>query len=174
MRSFVALTILFFCGSAISCGIAGHYTQSTSSMMPNIGIGDHFSTIEITSKELNPIERFDIVVYKPQLSKVDVGAEENTKFVHRVIGLPNEKLEIKKGAIYINEKLLNEPFEKTVGGVDFPPTQILENEYFLLGDNRPNSMDSRYWNKPTIKREEIYGRVTTIIHKEDWEKGKRW
>ena len=70
--------------------------------------------------------------------------------------------------------VLDEPFEKTIGGIDFPATQISENEYFLLGDNRPNSLDGRYWNKPTIKREEIYGKVNTIIHKEDWDNGKRW
>lgn len=174
MRSFVVCTILVLCCLAINCGVAGHYIQSTSSMMPNIGIGDHFTTIEIKNNELNPIERFDIVIYKPQPSKIDVGAIENTRFAHRVVGMPNEKIEIKKGGIYINDKLLDEPFEKTIGGIDFPATQISENEYFLLGDNRPNSLDSRYWNKPTIKREEIYGKVNTIIHKEDWDNGKRW
>ena len=89
--------------------------------------------------------------------------------------MPNEKIEIKKGEIYINDNLLDESsFEKNVGGIDFPATTIPENEYFLLGDNRPNSLDSRYWKKPTIKREDIYGKVTTIIRKEDYDKGKRW
>jgi signal peptidase I len=143
-------------------------------MLPNIGIGDHLGTVEIKSDDLNPIERFDIVVYKPQPSRGIAEAEKNARFVHRVIGLPNEKIEIKKGAVYINDELLIENFEKIPGGIDFNSTVIPENEYFLLGDDRPQSLDSRYWNKPTIKREDIYGKVTTIIRKEDWDKGKRW
>lgn len=174
MRTFIVCKILVFCCLAIGCGVAGHYVQPTGSMIPNIGIGDHLTTIEIKNNELNPIERFDIVVYKPQPSKIDVGATENVRFAHRVIGMPNEKIEIKKGEIYINDKLLSETFERNIGGIDFPATQIPEGAYFLLGDNRPNSLDSRYWNKPTIRREEIYGKVNTIIHKDDWDKGKRW
>ena len=175
MKTFTVCTILIFCCLAIGCGIAGHYIQSTNSMSPTIGIGDHFTTIEIKNNDINPTKRFDIVVYKPQPSKEKIGLDEKTKFAHRVIGMPNEKIEIKRDEIYINDKLLNESsFEKNVGGIDFPATSIPENEYFLLGDNRPNSLDSRYWIKPTIKREDIYGKVNTIIHKEDWDKGKRW
>jgi signal peptidase I len=175
MKTFIVCTILVFCYFSISCGIAGHYVQATNSMSPTIGIGDHFTSIEIKSKTLNPIERFDIVIYKSQPSKVKVEFDEKTKFTHRVIGMPNEKIEIKKGKIYINDNLLDESsFEKNVGGIDFPATTIPENEYFLLGDNRPNSLDSRYWIKPTIKREDIYGKVTTIVRKEDYDKGKRW
>ncbi|MBA3785512.1 MAG: signal peptidase I [Acidobacteria bacterium] len=174
MRVFVVCTILVFCCLAIGCGLGGHYVQSTDSMSPTIGIGDHFTTIELKSKTLNPIERFDIVVYKPQPSKANIETEENTRFTHRVIGLPNEKIEIKKSVIYINNKLLGETFEKIAGGIDYPATAIPDNEYFLLGDNRPQSLDSRFWNKPTIRREDIYGKVNTIVHKEDWDKGKRW
>jgi signal peptidase I len=141
-------------------------------MSPTINIGDHLGTVEIKSNKLNPIERFDIVVYKAQPTKINVG--EVKYLAHRVVGLPNEKIEIKKGAVFINDKLLEEPFERNVGGPDFPAPTIPENEYFLLGDNRPNSLDSRYWNKPTIKRENIYGKVTTIVRKEDYDKGKRW
>lgn len=174
MKTFLACVVLVFCCLVIGCGLGGHYIQSTGSMLPTIGIGDHFTTYEIKSEDLNPIVRFDIVVYKPQPTEVDVGVKENTRFAHRIIGLPNEKIEIKNGAIYINDNLLNENFEKFVGGKDFRAITIPEGEYFLLGDNRPNSMDSRFWNKPTIKREDIYGKVTKIIPKEDWDKGKRW
>ena len=174
MRALIVCTIFVFCCLAISCGIGGHYIQATNSMSPNIEIGDHFTTFEIKSNNLNPIERFDIVVYKPQPNKANLEGEKDTRLVHRVIGLPGEKIEIKKGAIYINGNLLDEPFKKNVGGIDFPATSIPENQYFLLGDNRPNSLDSRYWNKPTITREEIYGKVSNVIRKEDYDKGKRW
>ena len=85
-----------------------------------------------------------------------------------------KKIEIKKGLIYINDNLVNETFGKIEEGKDFPAVKIPENEYFLVGDNRPQSIDSRYWEKPTIKREDIYGKVTTIISKADYDNGKRW
>ena len=144
-------------------------------MLPTIEIGDHLGTFEIKSETLNSLERFDIIVYKPQAIKVKgLTLDKNSRFVHRVIGLPNETIEIKKGLIYINGNLIEEPFKKIEEERDFPSTKIPAGEYFLLGDNRPDSMDSRYWNKPTIKREDIYGKVGTIVSKEDYDKGKRW
>ena len=144
-------------------------------MSPTIEIGDHFGTFEIKDNNINRIKRFDIVVYKLQPNNAKVEMDIKTKLVHRVVGMPNEKIEIKKGLVYINDRLLDESsFEKTVGGIDFPSTTIPENEYFLLGDNRPKSLDSRYWIKPTITREDIYGKVGSIIRKEDYAKGKRW
>jgi signal peptidase I len=173
MRTFVVCAILVFCCLAIGCGLMGHYTASTESMMPTIGIGDHFVAIEVKSDTLNPINRFDIVVYKPQLSKFNSKIDVDSKFVSRIVGLPNDKLEVKDGKIFINDKLLDEPFEKIAGGKDFSAVTIPENEYFLLGDNRPNSLDSRYWDKSTISRKDIYGKVERIVHKDDWDKGKR-
>ncbi len=173
MRVFIYGAILIICCLAISCGVAGHYIQSTGAMLPTIGIGDHLGTVEIKNEKLNPIERFDIVIYKPQSAK-GLPLEENARFVHRVIGLPNETVEIKKGLIYINGNLIEEYFKKIEEEKDFPAVKIPEGEYFLLGDNRSESLDSRYWNKPTIKREDIYGKVGTIISKEDYDKGKRW
>lgn len=175
MRTFIVYAILVFCCLAIGCGIGGHYVQSTVSMLPNIATGDHVGTVEIKSNSLNPIERFDIVVYQAQATKHKVDFDiKSTVFIHRVIGMPKEKFEIKEGKVFINDKLLDEGFQKINGGEDFPAVNIPESEYLLLGDNRPQSLDSRYWNKPTIKREDIRGKVTTIIHKEDYDKGKRW
>ena len=74
----------------INCGIAGHYIQSTGAMLPTIGIGDHLATLEVKNETVNPIERFDIVIYKPQPVK-GMKLEENTRYVHRIVGLPNEK-----------------------------------------------------------------------------------
>ena len=173
MRTFIVCTISVFCCLVVGCGVGGHYIQSTGSMLPTIGIGDHMGTFEIKNETINPIERFDIVVYKPQ-SAAGMQIEENARFIHRVIGLPNETIEINKGLIYINGNLVKQPFKVIDGGIDFPATKIPKNEYFLLGDNRPQSLDSRFWNKPTIKREDIYGKVGNIISKEDYDKGKRW
>ncbi len=133
MRTFIVCAILVFCCLVIGCGVYGHYVQATDSMLPTIGIGDHLVTIEIKSKYVNPIKRFDIVVYQAQPAKVKVEFNEKTTiFVHRVIGLPNEKVEIKEGKVFINDKLLDETFQKIDGGVDFPVIIIPENEYFYV------------------------------------------
>lgn len=66
---------------------------------------------------------------------------------------------------------MEEPFDKIVDVNDpaknFPAMTIPNNEYFLLGDNRPESMDSRYWKPATVKREEILGKVIQITSAKD-------
>ncbi|MEP6849765.1 MAG: signal peptidase I [Acidobacteriota bacterium] len=172
MIRWLVIAVPLFLGS---CGIGAHYVQATNSMTPTIGIGDHLGSYEVKSNDLNPIKRFDIVVYKSQaLNFKWTGGDSATWFIHRVIGMPGERIAIRKGTVYINGQVLEEPFEHSPGGRDLPETQIPENEYFLLGDNRPNSMDGRFWMKPTISREDILGVITKIIKKEDYDNGKRW
>jgi len=78
--------------------------------------------------------------------------------------LPNEKTQIRNGTIFINDRLLEEPFEKeSWTESNFGPIVVPENEYFVLGDNRPNSADSRIWEPPTIKRKDILGKIIEII-----------
>lgn len=157
MRTFIFFTILVFCCLAIGCkGLA--YKVVTFSMSPTLKIGDAFTVNPFTDK----IERFDIVVYKPQPVEPKVEIDENALFVHRVIGIGGEKIEIKKGKVFINEVELNQPFEFSQSEDDFGPIVIPEGEFFLLGDNRSESLDSRYWKKPTIKREDIFSKVTNI------------
>ena len=108
-----------------------------------------------------------MVFNAPEWAKKITNDNEDTKYLKRVIGLPNEKIEIKENKIYINDKLLDEPFDKIVDSNDpmknFSPMTIPDNEYFLLGDNRPESMDSRYWKPATVKKEDILGKVGQII-----------
>jgi signal peptidase I len=91
-------------------------------------------------------------------------------FIFRVIGLPGETVEIRNGFVYINGSILQEPYKTIQGGPDFPSITIPENEYFFLGDNRPDSWDSRFWDPATIKREDIYGKVAKILpgYYKDW------
>jgi signal peptidase I len=76
-------------------------------------------------------------------------------------------LEIKDNKIFINSVLLEEPFEKIVSDEDtkksFGPIVIPDGHYFMMGDNRPNSFDSRFWKNPAISKEDISGKVVTFL-----------
>jgi len=134
-------------------------------MLPTIKIGntcivDQYSKIEI--------RRFDIVMFKAPEAATKLTRETgNVKYISRIIGLPNEKIEIKDSKVFINDKLLDESFEKLTDDrdtkKDFPAMIIPENEYFVMGDNRPQSFDSRFWKPATIKKEEVLGKVVEIL-----------
>ena len=89
--------------------------------------------------KLSSINRFDIIVLDEE--------KDNEKIIKRVIGLPGETVAIKKGKIYINDKVIDD--EYAYGETD--------DEYFILGDNRLISKDSRYFGP--IKDNEIKGKI---------------
>ncbi len=130
-------------------------------MSPTINPYDGLIADEITHKLGTEFERFDIVVFESP--PVPWDNNQRTKFVFRIIGLGGEKVELKKGKVFINDKPLEEPFQKAESNDDFASIVIPESEYFLLGDNRPNSWDSRFWKPATIKREDIYGKIIEIL-----------
>ncbi len=89
-------------------------------------------------------QRGDIVVFK---YPIDEALGENTKFIKRIIGLPGETVEIKDGAVYINGEKLEEDYINGTWTVenDGFTFEVPEDQYLMLGDNRNNSSDSRYW-----------------------------
>ena len=170
MRTFIVCTTLVFCCLGISC-TGWAYKVPTGNMIPTIQIGD---TCIINKFEYlsNPIQRFDIVVFSvPENVKKLTGESGDVRYMKRIVGLPNEKIEIKDNKLFINDKLLDEPFNKIIDAndpeKDFSAIVIPDNEYFLLGDNRPNSLDSRYWKPATIKKSDIFGKVVQIIPAEE-------
>ena len=90
-----------------------------------------------------------------------------TLYVKRVIGLPGEKLEIKKGRVYLNDSRqpLAEPYlkEKAIG--DFGPYEIPEGCYFVMGDNRNDSEDARFWNNTYVEQDKFLGKVIFRYYK---------
>ena len=137
----------------------------TGSMEPNLLIGDHLlvnkfvfaptrTALENTLLPIDPIKRGDILVFKyPEDPERD--------FIKRTIGLPGETVEVRDKTVYINGKALNEsyahflfptddPGTSESGGLDVPrrkwgPEVVPAGYYFMMGDNRDNSQDSRYW-----------------------------
>ena len=162
---------------AAGCGLGKYFSlrhnvAASEAMSPTIEPGDHFASVGIKNNDVDPIERFDIVVFKPPKTK-GMQIDEDTRYVFRVIALGGEKVEIKKGTVFINDRAIDESsFGKYPSTNDFKAVDVPAGEYFLLGDNRPNSADSRYIG--TIQRDAIEGKVNNIIRKDDYDKGKRW
>ena len=63
--------------------------------------------------------------------------------IKRLVGLPGETVAIRSGQVLINGEVLDEPYDVVQGGRDYAPVELGENAYFILGDNRPESSDSR-------------------------------
>ena len=104
-------------------------------------------------------KRFEIVVFPYQY-------RENTYYIKRIIGLPGETIQIQDGSIYINGEILSESYGREVmksAGLAEDPITLGEGEYFVLGDNRNDSMDSRDPGVSTIHRDEIIGRAWVRI-----------
>jgi len=139
----------------------------TENMLPTIKVGD-YAAVDTGYYEKHPVERFDMVIFtlSPENIRVDVqGVNKNTVYLKRVVGLGGETLEIKGSRVYVDGRELEEPFEtipEPHGG--FGPVRIPDGEYFLLGDNRPNSDDSRFWPKPTLAKKNLLGKVVEILH----------
>jgi signal peptidase I len=134
----------------------------TGSMENNLLIGDHLlvnkfvfgpgSSIERTLLPMRDIRRGDIVVFK-------YPDEPERDFIKRVIGLPGETLELRNKKVYIDGKPMDEPYvhfldppshsAQEVTSFDvrerYGPVQVPDGQYFVMGDNRDNSQDSRYW-----------------------------
>ena len=101
-------------------------------------------------------QRFDVVVFKQS------GKEHSYYNIKRIIGLPGETVQIKDGQVYINNERIDEPVNvdmMEIGGLAEEPIALEENEYFVLGDNRNNSEDSRFANIGNIVSQDIIGKV---------------
>ena len=151
----------------------------TGSMENNLLIGDHLlvnkfvygpapTGFERTLLPIGTIKRGEVLVFKyPE--------QPDRHFIKRVIGLPGETLEVRQKKVYINGKPLDEPYthfltapagsafhEETSFDVrdQYGPVTIPPDHYFMMGDNRDNSQDSRYWG--FLPRENIRGRALLI------------
>lgn len=99
-------------------------------------------------------ERGDIVIFK-------YPDNEEELYIKRVIGLPGDKVEIRDGLVYLNDsaKPLEEPYLKETPVGDYGPYQVPEDGYFMLGDNRNWSKDSRFWENTYVTREEVLAKA---------------
>lgn len=129
--------------------IAQPFIVSGASMEPNFHDGEYLIIDEVSYQFKKPA-RGDVIVFRFPLNPSEF-------FIKRIIGLPNEAVEIKNSKIIINNMLLKEPYlAATETGPDIV-LSLKENEYFVLGDNRSHSSDSRSWG--VLPKNKIMGRT---------------
>lgn len=132
-----------------------------SSMEATLSNGDNLFVDKISYRFKDP-ERFDIIVFPFQY-------KENTYYIKRIIGMPGETVQIdEQGNIYINGEVLKESYGMEVIkpeniGRAAEPIVLGEDEYFVMGDNRNNSSDSRAEIVGNIHRDDIIGRAWVRI-----------
>lgn len=125
----------------------------SASMETTIMTGDRIFGNRLAYRNQDP-QRGDIVIFK-------FPDDESQLFIKRVIGLPGETLEVRNGRVYINgdSMPLNEPYIKVDPIGDYGPVTIPENGYFMMGDNRNYSADSRFWVHPFVMKDKILGKA---------------
>ena len=123
----------------------------SGSMEPTIETGSRMIGLRL-SYTFNDPERGDIIIFK-------YPDDESVYYVKRIIGLPGETVEIKDGFVYIDGQILTEDYLTVTTEGDFGPYEVPEGCYFVLGDNRNNSHDSRYWTNTYVPEENIVGKA---------------
>ena len=124
-----------------------------NSMVPTIHDGDRLVVERVTPK-LGEIHRFDVVILgNPRNPRED--------FVKRVVALPGETVAVRKGRLVVNGRILPEFFEKVGEIGDTPTWKVPEDSYFVLGDNRPISLDSREFG--FVPKRLIRGKVVLCL-----------
>ena len=159
--SFILYIAIVFLLTYLVIHYVGQRTQvSGTSMEYTLSDGDNLIVDKISYRFHKP-ERYDIIVFPFQY-------EENTYYIKRIIGLPGEKVQIgEDGAIYINGKVLEESYGREVmedPGQAEEPIELDDDEYFVLGDNRNASSDSRDPSVGVIHEEDIIGRAWLRIY----------
>ena len=148
--------LVVLCITYLVIHFVGQRTQvSGSSMEPKLSNNDNLIVDKITYRFKDP-ERYDIIVFPFEY-------EDNTYYIKRIIGLPGETVYIdKEGNIYIDGEVLEEAYGREVirePGRAYEPITLGEDEYFVMGDNRNNSTDSRDPSVGNIKKDRIIGRA---------------
>ena len=170
IRDYVCLIILAFVLAFLMNKFVDANAQvPTGSMIPVVEPGDRLIVNRLAYLFEEP-KRGDIVMFA-------FPDDEKDNYLKRIIGLPGEKVEIKDGLVYINDskKPLDEPYINDPPNGNYGPYNVPEGCYFMLGDNRDESKDARFWENKFVKKEKIVGKAwlkyyphITILHSAEY------
>ncbi len=158
MDFFTPIIIALIIAILLKTFVFANAVVPTGSMLNTIQLNDKIIASRLTYKFSDP-ERFDIIIFK-------FPDNEKEYYVKRIIGLPGETVQIVNGIVYVTDKdgqttQLRDDFvnvEKPTG--DFGPFVVPEDSYFVMGDNRNNSFDSRFWETTNyVSKDKIIGKV---------------
>lgn len=159
----ILLSLLFTGSNDVSSGTVKPYIANGPSMEPTLHSGDRL-WVDTDYYLTHPVERSDLVVYT---------TAGDIFYVKRVVGLPGDRVSMGNNRLYINGQEQEEPFlEAEIQRVsqageiynrDFAEATVGNGGYFVLGDNRNNSLDSR--RSGPIPKDDIIGKVVRIQHK---------
>ena len=170
IRDYIFLIILAFTFAFLmNKFVYANAEVPTGSMIPIVQPGDRLIINRLSYLFEDP-KRGDIVMFA-------YPDNEKKNYLKRIIGLPGEKLEIREGLIYINDRKtpLSENYLNDEPNGDFGPYNVPEGCYFMLGDNRDNSLDAREWKNKYVKKEKIVGKAwlkcyphITLLHSAEY------
>ena len=156
IETMVLVTIAFLVVNAL----IGRFRIEQVSMQPNLHEGEYVIVDKVSYAFRQP-ERGEIVVLKnPNPGQPDL--------IKRVIGLPGETIDVRGGQVYVNGQPLTEPYIKQPMASDYPAKELQADQYFVMGDNRNNSEDSRIFGARPA--DDIVGRAWIIYWPpSDWQ-----
>ncbi|MEM8806066.1 MAG: signal peptidase I [Cyanobacteria bacterium P01_G01_bin.38] len=135
--------------------------MQSGSMEPTLEVGDKVLVDKHTYRS-SPPQRGDIVIYSPPSSAQISAQIEDSQivFLHRIVGIPGETIEVRNGQTYVDDSPLDETYLAEPPAYQFGPMQLSENAYLILGDNRNSSYDGHVWGE--LLQESIVGKVIGI------------
>ena len=148
------LVIAFIIGFILNKAVIANAVVISPSMENTIMTDSRVMGLRVSYYIGDP-KRFDIILFTPPDDQTSV------PYVKRIIGLPNEKVEIRNGKVYINDsgEPLDDSFIKEGAQGYYGPFFVPANSYFVLGDNRNNSYDSKNWTNTYVPKDMILGKV---------------
>lgn len=129
--------------------------------------GSMENTVETGSRVI--VNRIAYLLEDPQRGDIiafRLPDDESQLYLKRIVALPGEVIESREGKVYVDGVELAEPYVRELCYMDFGPYTVPQDSYFMMGDNRNNSWDSRYWKQKYVERSAIVGKAVFEFYPE--------